>query len=105
MRTTARMLAAASLAAALVGCSAGEPFDDPFATYGQRIMTVSPTAGNTQAANAALQTVDPWPRYVYDTRIPADGARMVKAVQTYETGGGAATGGATSSGGAGVTTQ
>ena len=99
MRTTALMVAA-SLAAGLAGCSAGEPFDDPFAHYGQRIMTVTPTAGNAQAANAALQTIDPWPPYVYNTRIPVDGPRMVKAVQNYENGGGAA-GGATSSGGAG----
>jgi hypothetical protein len=98
MRTTA-LMAAASLAAALAGCSAGEPFDDPFAYYGQRIMTVSPSAGNMQAANAALQTVDPWPPYVNNTRIAVDGPRMVKAVQTYESGGGA--GGATSSGGTG----
>ena len=39
------------------------PWDDPFADYTQRILTVSPTAGNAQAANVVLQTATPWPRY------------------------------------------
>jgi len=62
------------------------PWDDPFADYTQRILTVSPTAGNAQAANVALQTATPWPRYSSNTNIPANGARMVKAIQNYESG-------------------
>jgi hypothetical protein len=83
-------------------------WDDPFAGYTQRIVTVSPTAGNAQAANAALQTATPWPRYSNNTNIPGAGARMVRAIQDYESGivpppaalGAAAGGGATAGGGA-----
>jgi hypothetical protein len=77
-------IASLSLAAALAGCSPGVPFDDPTAQYTQRILTVSPTAGNAQAANLAVQTSTPWPRDSQNTRIPGNGARLVKAVQRYE---------------------
>jgi hypothetical protein len=62
------------------------PFDDPFADYTQRSLTISPSAGNAQAANLALQTATPWPRYSSNTNIPANGARMVRAVQQFESG-------------------
>ena len=62
------------------------PWDDPFADYTWRGVTVSPSAGNAQAANAALQTATPWPRYSSNTNIPGNGANMVRAVQQYESG-------------------
>jgi hypothetical protein len=62
------------------------PFDDPFADYTQRTLTVSPGAGNAQAANLALQTATPWPAHSRNTNIPANGARMVRAVQQFESG-------------------
>ena len=62
------------------------PFDNPFDDYTQRIVTISPGAGNTQAANAALQTATPWPPYSNDTNIPGNGPNMVRAVQQYDTG-------------------
>jgi len=62
------------------------PFDDPFAGYTQRSLTISPGAGNDQAGNLALQTSTPWPRYSSNTNIPGNGARMVKAVQQFESG-------------------
>ena len=62
------------------------PFDDPFADYTQRSLTISPGAGNAQAANTALQTATPWPRYSSDTNIPGNGAQMVKAVHEFESG-------------------
>jgi hypothetical protein len=62
------------------------PWDDPFADYTQRILTISPGAGNSQAANTALQTETPWPRYSSNTNIPGNGAQMVKAVQQFESG-------------------
>jgi hypothetical protein len=62
------------------------PFDDPFANYTQRSLTVSPTSGNAQAANEALQTATPWPRYSNNTNIPGNGARMVGAVHNFESG-------------------
>jgi hypothetical protein len=71
---------------ALAGCSPGVPFDEPFADYTQRRLTVSSTAGNAQASNLAIQTSGPWPRYSQYTSIPGDGPRMVRAVQSYESG-------------------
>jgi hypothetical protein len=62
------------------------PFDDPFADYTQRSLTISPGAGNAQAANLALQTATPWPPHSRNTNIPANGARMVRAVQQFESG-------------------
>jgi hypothetical protein len=61
-------------------------WDDPFANYTQRSVTISPGAGNTQAANQALQTATPWPRYSNDTNIPGNGPNMARAVQQYESG-------------------
>ncbi len=69
----------------LAGCA--QPlFDDPVQAYAQRTDKVALSAGNDVAANEAIHTIDPWPRYAYDTTIPADGARMTKAVQLYEQG-------------------
>jgi hypothetical protein len=81
-------LAISSLAAFLMvaGCSSTVGFDDPFADYLQRTALVSTTGGDSQAANIAMQTATPWPRYSNDTNIPANGARIVKAITRYETG-------------------
>ena len=62
------------------------PWDNPFDNYTQRIVAISPGAGNTQAANQALQTATPWPRYSNDTNIPGNGPNMARAVQQYENG-------------------
>jgi hypothetical protein len=75
------VLASATL---LTSCSGGPPFDDPFRPYVQRTDTITLSAGNAQAANEAIQVIDPWPRYVYNTRIPGDGQRMAEAVERYE---------------------
>jgi len=89
------------------------PFDDPFADYTQRTLTINPTAGNAQAANTVLQTATPWPRYSSNTNIPGNGARMAGAIHNFESGGsppfgpplpppaGIATGGPSGSGGPG----
>ena len=81
-------LALASLIASLAvaGCSSTVGFDDPFADYLQRTALVSTTGGNAQAANIAMQTATPWPRTANDTNIPANGARLVKVINRYETG-------------------
>ncbi|GIL02935.1 MAG: hypothetical protein BroJett030_28340 [Alphaproteobacteria bacterium] len=36
----------------------------------------TPYSGDAIARNNALQMRDPWPRYVYDTRIPTSGKRQ-----------------------------
>jgi hypothetical protein len=33
-----------------------------------------------------METATPWPRYSNDTNIPANGARIVKAINRYESG-------------------
>jgi hypothetical protein len=81
-------IAIAFLAAFLTvaGCASTVGFDDPFADYLQRTALVSTTGGDAQAANIAMQTATPWPRYSNDTNIPANGARIVKAINRYESG-------------------
>jgi hypothetical protein len=71
---------------AIAGCSSTVGFDDPFADYLQRTALVSTTGGDAQAANIAMQTATPWPRYANDTNIPANGARIAKAITRYEGG-------------------
>jgi hypothetical protein len=70
------------LAVTASGCTTVYP--NPAIPYVQRTDTVIFGAGNAQDVNAATQTIDPWPRYVGDRRIPANGARMVGAVERYE---------------------
>ena len=92
-------IAIASLAAFLMvaGCSSTVGFDAPFADYLQRTALVSTTGGDAQAANVAMQTATPWPRYANDTNIPANGARITKAITRYESGAASASDSATSS--------
>ena len=47
---------------------------------------VSTSGGDAQAANVAMQTATPWPRNANDTNIPANGARLVKVINRYESG-------------------
>jgi hypothetical protein len=93
-------IAIASLAAFLMvaGCSSTVGFDDPFADYLQRTALVSTTGGDPQAANIAMQTATPWPRYANDTNIPANGARIAKVITRYESGTAGASEGASPAG-------
>jgi hypothetical protein len=70
----------------VAGCSSTVGFADPSADYLQRTALVSTTGGDSQATNVAMQTATPWPRHSNDTNIPANGARIVKAINRYETG-------------------
>jgi hypothetical protein len=95
-------IAISSLAASLAvaGCSSTIGFDDPFADYLQRTPLVATTGGDAQAANTVMQTATPWPRNANDTNIPANGARLVKVINRYESGSsgaGASEGGARTS--------
>jgi hypothetical protein len=66
---------------------ADEPsFDNPFNDYTQRSLTIASGAGNAEAANTALQTSTPWPRYSNNTNIPGNGASTVRAVKEFESG-------------------
>jgi hypothetical protein len=81
-------IAIVSLAASLgvAGCSSTIGFDDPFADYLLRTPLVSTSGGDAQAANIAMQTATPWARNANDTNIPANGARLVKVINRYESG-------------------
>jgi hypothetical protein len=61
-------------------------YQNPATPYVQRIDTITFGAGNAQDVNAATHTIDPWPRYAGNRRIPGNGTRMVGAVDRYEGG-------------------
>jgi hypothetical protein len=68
---------------AAVLCCLLAPWDDPFAEYLQRKDGVSFGAGNAKEVNTVTHMIDPWPRYVGNTRIPGNGERMSGAVERY----------------------
>jgi hypothetical protein len=72
------------IASTAAGCNRALPFDDPFEQNVARSQTVTLSAGNAAKSNEAMQIIDPWPRYVYDTRIPGDGQRLAAAVDRYK---------------------
>ena len=47
---------------------------------------ISPHVGDAVAVNASHHTIDPWPGYVYDTRINTDAERQGAAIKKYKTG-------------------
>ena len=51
--------------------------------YTQRTDKVTLSAGNAKEVNSRIHEVDPWPRYVANARIPANGERMARAVERY----------------------
>jgi hypothetical protein len=65
---------------------AGEdyPFLDELTGYAQRIDTLSVVSGDARNVNAATQIINPWPLYARDRRIPANGQRMVGAIDRYQ---------------------
>src|ERR1041385_7136488 len=56
---------------------------DFFGDYFQRSDKITLGAGNARDVNAMTHIIDPWPRYVGDRRIPANGERMSGAVERY----------------------
>ena len=87
---TARICTLAVMLPALLlgGCSyqSGLWGNDEFERYAQRLDTVTDSAGNAKEVNRVLQTPHPWPRYVFDPRIPVSSSRMSNAVRTYQSG-------------------
>jgi hypothetical protein len=55
-------------------------WDNPFSDYIERDVTINPGAGNGHDANAAIHTIDPWPAYAGNTRIPGSGRSAVCAI-------------------------
>jgi hypothetical protein len=54
--------------------------------YAEREDTVTSSAGDAVASNAAVQVPTPWPRYSNDTTIAMDGERIARAVARYREG-------------------
>lgn len=82
---TGTRIAIALLFLTLGGCMRTGAYDStrPYLHYTQRTDTITMTAGNDQAVNTRVQEIDPWPRYVGNTRIPVSGQRMAGAVERY----------------------
>lgn len=69
-------LGAAVLAGATAACT----------DYRERREHITLGTGDAVAANRAIQTIDPWSPASRRTRIPHDGERMARAVESYRTG-------------------
>ncbi len=54
--------------------------------YIERTDFTNPNVGDAVARNASNQTIDPWPRYVYDTDIVTSGRRQDAAIKKYHAG-------------------
>lgn len=52
--------------------------------YMVRSNTITPGAGDAAAHNAAVHTIDPWPRHARNTDVPADGKRMMVGIKRYQ---------------------
>ncbi len=75
MKLTLKLLGLTSVAVMLTGC----------ADYLARHEGVTFDAGDASARNAAIHTIDPWPRHAGNNRIDVDGKRIGVAVKTYQT--------------------
>ena len=85
MMKVIRTAVAIALAAALGGCWTGL-YESPAAQYVHRSDTITLSAGNAEDVNQTTQVIDPWPRGVNNRRIPANGNRMTRAVERYQSG-------------------
>jgi hypothetical protein len=79
MRPLALMLGLAGAAILPYECSA-QVLNNPFSEYFQRDVRMTPDGGNANDSNAAIHTIDPWPRYARHTRIPGNGREAAGAV-------------------------
>jgi hypothetical protein len=73
------------LALVTLGSCNGLAGNDEMDRYFQRSDTITLSAGDAKQANAATQTIHPWPRYVGDRRIVSDARRASSAVTRYST--------------------
>jgi hypothetical protein len=82
--TLGQFIAFTIVASTVAGCNVALPFDDPFEQNLTRSQTITLSAGNAAKSNEAIQIIDPWPSYVYDTHIPGNGQRLADAVTRYK---------------------
>jgi hypothetical protein len=85
-RRAARLIGAVLLAQGVLGASNGSAYDGLFTDsfyfgdfdeYNSRSDSITFSHGNAVAHNIAVQTIDPWPRYVGNSRIDVDGERLL----------------------------
>jgi uncharacterized membrane protein YgcG len=60
------------------------PLFDEWAKYFQRIDTITVDAGDARNVNAVTHIITPWPYYARNRWIPANGQRMVGAIDRYQ---------------------
>jgi hypothetical protein len=72
--------AALALFTALAACSPGSDL------YYDRRETIHLTAGNANATNIAVQTIDPWPQHAANRTILTNGEKIQPAIQRYKEG-------------------
>jgi hypothetical protein len=58
-------------------------WEDIWAPYLERHDKATATSGNAQAINRNTHIITPWPYYVRNRNIPANGARMVRQYMKY----------------------
>lgn len=88
MQATNRGIVVAALGAALillnpltaVTSAAFDTFDD----YFFRSDSITLGHGNSVAHNIAVQTINPWPHYVGNSRIDIDGERLLIGTRRYK---------------------
>jgi hypothetical protein len=85
MSNRARNLTGLLLVLLAAGCTqtTREAAMNPAQEYLQRADTITLSAGNAKEVNSRIHVIDPWPRYVGNTYIPANGERMAGAVERY----------------------
>jgi hypothetical protein len=78
-------LVLAALLAAPAGAMAQQPvWDTPLSEYLQRSDTVTPSAGDAKAHNAAVHVIDPSPAGANNRAFPGSGERLSRAIRRYQ---------------------
>ena len=80
LRTLQVLVGAIALAATASAALAYDPDDK----YRARRDSITPELGNSVAHNIAVQTIDPWPPNVRNSRIDVDGERLQIGIQRYK---------------------
>ena len=73
----------ASLLALLAGSTTLPAHADPY-DYRDHRDGITSSAGNANAANIAVQTIDPWPPYSKNTKLNLDGRRAQVGITRYQ---------------------
>ena len=79
--TLSVLIFAVSASAALAG---DQMFQEFFGYYLHRTDTIAVGAGDAKDVNAVSEMITPWPPYVRNRSLPANGPRMTGSVQRYQ---------------------